>query len=198
MSSQRAYGENQPGDNDLLKACLTGDQDAWAELVERYHRLIFSIGRNQGLPPEDSADLVQNVLTIVLRRLETIQDRDRFSAWLITITKREAWRLYRHEPPFDPIDEVHLVDGQSLPEDDVIAWERALLVRAAVDRLTDTCRLLVSALFFERHPVSYAELSARLDMPVGSIGPTRARCFAKLAAELASVGVVDPAAVVLE
>lgn len=198
MSSEREYGDDQRSDTDLLKACLTRDQDAWAVLVERYHRLIFSIGRRQGLTSEDSADLVQNVLTIVLRRLETIQDLERFSAWLITTAKREAWRLHRHAPLSDALDEVGLVDDQPLPEDEVMAWERAALVRVALNGLTATCRELVAALFFEQQTPSYAELSERLRMPVGSIGPTRARCFAKLATELETLGVIDPAAVALE
>lgn len=198
MSSHRAYGEDQRSDRDLLKACLTGNQDAWTALVERYQRLIFSIGRRQGLTPEDSADLVQNVLTIVLRRLETVQDQDRFSAWLITTAKREAWRVRRQAPVYEPLEEVDLIDEQPLPEEEVMAWERAALVRLALDRLTVTCRELVAALFFEHQTPGYAELSERLRMPVGSIGPTRARCFAKLAVELETLGVIDPAAIALE
>lgn len=191
MSSARAYGGDERSDAQLLQACLEGDQAAWSALVERYHRLIFSIGVRQGLTPDDSADVVQNVFTIVLRRLETIQDRDRFSAWLITTTKRETWRMQRRNLPADGLDDIDLVDDQPLPEQEVMAWERATLVRIAVNRLNAPCRELVSALFFDQGSPSYSELAERLRMPVGSIGPTRTRCFRKLAIELAAVGVID-------
>jgi len=198
MSSERTPGGEERSDSELLKGCLAGDQDAWSGLVERYHRLIFSIGLRQGLTSDDCADLVQNVFTIILRRLETIQDRDRFSAWLITTTKREAWRVHRHNLPSDGLDEVALVDGQPLPEEEVMAWERAVLVRAAVDSLNEPCRTLVSALFFEQRTVSYTELAGQLRMPVGSIGPTRARCFRKLVIELIASGVIDATVAVPE
>lgn len=192
MSSDSGYGGDQRSDPELLQACLAGDQGAWSALVARYQRLIFSIGLRQGLTADDCADLVQNVLTIVLRRLETIQDQERFSAWLITTTKREAWRAHRRDVPTDDLDTVDLEDERPLPEDEVMGWEQAALVRGAVDRLNETCRKLVAALFFEHRTVSYAELAEELDMPVGSIGPTRARCFGKLATELARLGVIDP------
>lgn len=191
MVTRKPFGGDQRTDPELLRACLAGDQDAWSVLVERYYRLIYAIAIRQGLTAEDSADVVQSVLTIVLRRLETIHDRDRFSAWLITTTKREAWRVHRRALPPDGVDELDLVDGQPLPEDEVLGWERSALVRSAVDSLGDTCRDLIIALFFEDRTVSYIELADRLEMSVGSIGPTRARCFVKLASELAARGVVD-------
>jgi len=191
MANKRTFGSDRRSDATLLKACLAGDQDAWSALVERYHRLIYSVAMRQGLTAEDSADVVQTVLTIVLQRLESIQDRDRFSAWLITTTKREAWRVHRRALPADCVDELDIVDRQPLPEDEVIGWERSALVRIAVDSLGETCRELISALFFEERTVSYAELAERLHMSIGSIGPTRGRCFAKLASRLADEGVVD-------
>lgn len=198
MSSERPYGSDERSDAELLQACLAGDQRAWSALVERYHRLVFSIGLRQGLTPDDSADVVQNVFTIVLRRLETIQDHNRFAAWLITTTKRETWRLQRHNLPTAELEVFELVDDHPLPEDEVMAWERATLVRSAVNRLNDTCRELVSALFFNQRSPSYTELAERLRMPIGSIGPTRARCFRKLVIELINVGVIDPEIVAQE
>lgn len=198
MSRERPYGNDERRDADLLQACLAGDQRAWSALVERYHRLIFSIGLRRGLTPEDSADVVQNVFTIVLRRLETIHDRDRFSAWLITTTKRETWRLQRGNILTDDLGEIELVDDHPLPEDEVVAWERAMLVRLAVEGLNSTCRELVSALFFDQPSPSYTELAERLRMPIGSVGPTRSRCFRKLAIELANAGVIDPETAVHE
>lgn len=195
MSSEKVQGIDERSDAELLEACLTGDQDAWAELVERYHRLIYSIALRYGLSSDDSADVVQNVFTIVLRRLETIQDRDRFGSWLITTTTRETWRFRHHHRPSDDLEDIELVDGRPLPEEEVIAWERASQVRIAVGRLNETCRELVSALFLDPHSTSYSELAERLDMPIGSIGPTRARCFKKLESELIALGVVESAAV---
>jgi DNA-binding NarL/FixJ family response regulator len=98
----------------MLAACLEGDQQAWDLLVERYTRLVYSIALKSGLGEQDAADVVQNVFTIVLRRLESLQQPDRFSAWLITTTHRESWRFKRAQR------EIGLADGVD-PVDQVVA-----------------------------------------------------------------------------
>ena len=90
---QRRQDTEHHGDASLLAACLAGDQQAWDTLVERYTRLVYSIALKSGLGEQDAADVVQNVFTIVLRRLESLQQPDRFSAWLITTARRESWRF---------------------------------------------------------------------------------------------------------
>lgn len=174
----------------LIQACLRGDEQAWSDLVERYSQLIYSVARRNGLSPEDSDDVVQTVFTIVLRRLEALQDQTRLSSWLITTTYRESWRVARKAPGYEVLpDPSTLVDDGARPETELMAWEEAHQVHLALSRIDDRCRALLTALFLEPEPPSYEDLADRLGMRVGSIGPTRARCFRKLEAELKALGV---------
>lgn len=190
MANQRTAPHPHDSDPALIQACLRGDEQAWSDLVERYSRLVYSVARRHGLSPEDSDDVVQTVFTIVLRRLEALQDQRRLSSWLITTTYRECWRLLRRTPNDEPLpDTPTLSDNAPLPESEVIAWEESHLVRLALSRIDDRCRALLTALFLEPDPPSYEALADRLGMKLGSIGPTRARCFRKLEAELINLGV---------
>ncbi len=167
-------------DQALVQACLDGDAPAWDELVERYGRLVYSIPRRLRLPDADCDDVFQVVFGIVLRRLETLRDVERLSAWLIRTTYREAWRVGKRRRSQEaelPADVAH--DGTPTDEQ-IFALERQQMVRQALAQLDPRCRDLISALFFDPHTPDYAEIAARLQMKVGSIGPTRARCFAKL------------------
>ena len=181
----------QEDDARLLSACLAGDESAWATIVERYSRLIFSIALKSGLDEDDAADVVQNVFTIVLRRLETLQQPDRFSAWLITTTHRESWRLSKtrreEQLPegFDPIDVEAATDAP------VVAWEHAMFTHQALGRLGGQCQRLLELLFLRDDRPDYKEIAAELGIAVGSIGPIRARCLKRLEACLAEFGIVD-------
>ncbi len=174
----------------LVQSCLDGDERAWEELVDRYGRLVYSIPRRMGLSETDAQDVFQNVFATLLRHLANLRDQTRLSAWLITTTRREAWRLGRtsgRRLEFE-LDET-IVDEALPPVDDVLRWEREQAVREAMRRLDDRCRELLTFLYLEPATPSYETVAARLAMPVGSIGPTRARCFKKLDAILREMGV---------
>jgi RNA polymerase sigma factor (sigma-70 family) len=173
-------------DRQLVDACLEGDAQAWDELVERYGRLVYSVPRRLGLPDAEADDVFQIVFGIVLRRLETLRDVDRLSAWLLRTTFREAWRIVRRQRPAALPDELPAAGEPS--EAQLEAWERQHLVRRALALVDARCRALLEALFFEQPPPSYHQIAARLDMRVGSIGPTRARCFQKLEVLLNQLG----------
>jgi RNA polymerase sigma factor (sigma-70 family) len=182
--SQRAY-ETDPA---LVESCLAGDPRAWDELVERYGRLVYSIPRRMGFSAADADDVFQEVFTTLLRSLGGLRDRTRLSAWLITTTRRECWRRGRTTARHAELDE-SLTDGAPPAIDEIARWEREQGVREAVRRLDTRCRELLTALFLEASSPSYEAIAARLGMPVGSIGPTRARCFKKLEAHLRELGV---------
>lgn len=174
-------------DPDLIKACLSGDESAWKELVERYVSLVYSIPYRQGFSSADADDIVQIVFTIVYRRLESLRDQRVLAAWLISITNHECQRLHRHSPDQTVLPE-SLPDSATSPDDEVEILERQHMVRTALKQLEPRCRELLTALFLESVTPNYAELSTRLGIPVGSIGPMRARCFKKLEEKLIEIG----------
>jgi RNA polymerase sigma factor (sigma-70 family) len=172
----------------LINRCLAGNQDAWIELIHRYSRLVYSIVLKSGLDEDNAADVVQNVFIIVLRRLESLRDAERFSAWLITTTHRESWR-YRKQRREQPLDETFdPLDDEPIAPQQVIAWEQASLVHRALDRLGDRCRRLVQMLFLDEPHPSYDTISTDLGMSIGSIGPTRGRCLKQLRTHIEELG----------
>ncbi len=173
-------------DPGLVRACLDGDEAAWKELVERYGRLVYSIPRRYGLSASDADDVFQNVFTIVLRRLGELRNQTCLSAWLITITHREAQRFSRCMKPSSELDE-NLMDEKAPPLEEFQRFERAQIVRQALNRLAPRDRDMLTALM-QDPPPSYEDLARRFDLAVGSIGATRARCFKKLEAVLVEMG----------
>jgi RNA polymerase sigma factor (sigma-70 family) len=178
----------------LIQACLAGDEGAWEELVDRYGRLVYAIPKRMGLTDSDAQDVFQDVFLTLLRRLADLRDHTRLSAWLITTTRREAWRYGRARARrAESALEEAIDDEAPSPIDDVVRWEREQAVRQAMRRLDARCRELLTMLFLEPAATRYEVIATRLGMPVGSIGPTRARCFKKLDAILRDMGIDDGA-----
>ncbi len=182
--------ESHRSDPALVQSCIDGKETAWKELVERYGRLVYSISLRCGLSPTDADDVFQNVFTILLRHLGKLRNQTTLSAWLITTTYRESWRLRKGTSIHSELNEI-IPDGSPPLGDELLRWERDQQVREALDRLDDRCRALLSALFLDPDEPSYETIATRVGMPVGSIGPTRARCFKKLEALLIEMG-FDP------
>src|SRR5262245_43632481 len=173
-------------DAELVAGCLNQDSDAWETLLHRYQRLIASITVKFRLSREDAADIFQAVSLALFRQLPELKRNAKLSSWLITVTVRECWKFRQkseqavviNDPVWEAIaqaaDPAALVDGQ------MMMVERQHLVRTGVAQLNSPCRYLVETLFYSQERPSYVELASRLGMPVASIGPTRARCLAKL------------------
>lgn len=179
------------GDAQLLAGCLAGDQRSWDELAQRYSRLVYSIALKSGLTVDDASDVVQNVFTIVLRRLESLQQVDRFSAWLITISRRESWRYKRSLRDAALDDGLDVIDPEPDAEQQVVAWESASLTQQALERLGGRCQRLLTLIFLRDDRPSYTDISDELGIAVGSIGPIRARCLKRLREQLSALGVTD-------
>jgi RNA polymerase sigma factor (sigma-70 family) len=161
-----------------------GDERAWAALVERYAPLIWSLCRRYRLDTTDTADVGQNVWLLLVNQLGRIRDPAALPGWLATTTRRECQRAVnkaqvphgaRHEP-----DAENIPDGQAETiEQGLLAAERHAALREAFTHLSPRDRQLI-ALLIEDPPVPYAQISTRLGIPVGSIGPNRRRCLDKL------------------
>jgi RNA polymerase sigma factor (sigma-70 family) len=181
-------------DPELIRRCLLGEQKAWDRFVDRYARLVFSIPRRYGLTEEDAADVTQDVFLAAFRRLESLQDRTRASAWLLTIAVRESRRWVR-KAAGTAVGDIVTADPAAEADDRLAEWERSDTVRRALEELGGPCRELLEALFMEMPGGDYRTVARRLGMKVPSIGPTRARCFRKLEAILVRDGCIseDPA-----
>jgi len=176
----------------LVEACLRGDRAAWDELVHRYSRLVWSIPRKYGLDGNDSEDVHQSTFASLIHHLGDLRDRERLSSWIITTATRECWRLRKRQSQRGTVS-IDSAQEVPLPETDR-ADEQRQLVREGFERLNERCRSLLQVLFASDGEPHYPTVAEQLGMPVGSIGPTRARCLAKLEAILRGMGVGPEAA----
>ncbi|HEX4997276.1 MAG TPA: sigma-70 family RNA polymerase sigma factor [Terriglobia bacterium] len=181
------------GDPELIGRCLQGDGAAWEALILRYRRLIYSVPSGFRFAPDDSADVFQSVCLTLIEHLHELKDETRLASWLITTATRQCLRLrsrrYR-EPHFEEGTEAEeRPAGDASVEEVRLLAERSHAIREGVRRLPDRCRTLIELLFFSTRDYSYEDIGKTLQMPVASIGPTRARCLAKLQALLRPRGI---------
>ena len=173
---------------ELVAAAAKGDDSAWAELVERYSPLVWGVARAHRLSGADAADVAQTVWLRLVEHLHTLREPAAVPGWLATTARYESLRVIRRSGRELPSDTTPLDERTPSTEPDPAAVvERAAQVEevaAALDRLPLRCRTLLRALA-TWPDASYAEVSAALEMPVGSIGPTRGRCLDRLREELA-------------
>jgi RNA polymerase sigma factor (sigma-70 family) len=174
-------------DGQLVAACLKGDESAWSDVVDRYGRLVYSIPRRYGMSEAESDDVFQGVFATLFRRLDGLRDPNRLSAWLITCAHRESWRVGKQSNRNEHLNEA-IVDVSSPSENELEQWERQHIVREGLRQLGGPCEQLLTALFMQGGEQDYQTIAEQLDMPVGSIGPTRARCFKKLEPLLRRLG----------
>lgn len=183
----------------LISACLSGHAEAWDALIDRYEALIYSVLVRSGLAQADADDLFQDVCLILYNHLGDLRDTARLSSWLISTSKREVWRLHRRRKTHQTTDlserewefeSAEPVAGAEAPqpEQSAMAMEEQHLVRLAMSRMQDRCKQLLTMLYMQDPPASYQDVSARLSLPSGSIGPTRARCLQKLKDLLGEIG----------
>jgi RNA polymerase sigma factor (sigma-70 family) len=166
---------------DLVAFAKDGDQQAWDALVHRYTPLVWSICRRYRLSRADADNVGQDVWLQLVTHLDTIRDPAALPGWLATTTARESARAARRARELWPLpDPGHLPDPTAATaEQELLQAERHAALRQALADLPPSCQRLL-ALLLEDPPPSYATISARLGIPVGSIGPTRARCLHKL------------------
>ena len=171
---------------DLLERAAAGDQSAWVRIVDRYAPLVWSVARSFRLSSADAADVHQATWLRLVEQLESIRDPERLGAWLATTARREALALLRRASRDLPTGDMHLLeprlensDPDLSPDSQLLRRERDEDLWEAIGKLPGNCRNLLRLLLIDPPP-SYAEVSAALDIPVGSIGPTRARCLEHL------------------
>jgi RNA polymerase sigma factor (sigma-70 family) len=173
----------------LVEAARAGDRRAWDDLFNRYVSLLWSIALRHGLHENDSADVVQSTWLRLLEHIHDIRDSARIGAWLATTAQREALRCVAQRRRLVLSDDDGMFDGPDrllAPVDEaMIAREQAVVAMAALAALPPAWRSLVE-LLTQDPPLTYEEIGADLGLPVGSIGPTRARCVRRMRAAIQS------------
>ncbi len=174
----------------LVKAAAEGDEAAWRAIVERFSGLVWAVARSFRLSPADAGDVYQTVWLRLAENLRRIKNPDQLGAWLATTARHESLRLIRGRRRAVLMDDTTLADllpaDEASPELAALEAERESheahrmkQMWRAFRELPARCQQLLRVLMATHRP-SYAEAAAALDVPVGSIGPTRARCLAQL------------------
>jgi RNA polymerase sigma factor (sigma-70 family) len=169
-----------------LAACLerarNGERAALEEVARELNPLLWHVARAQGLGAEEAADVVQTAWLELLRSLHDIRSPQALTAWLVTTTRREAWRVraqLRQHAPDSAAELEAMADPDPEPHEHLVVDERDQVLWRHFQRLPERCRLLLRIVAQTDRP-HYAAVAKALEMPLGSIGPTRGRCLAKL------------------
>jgi RNA polymerase sigma factor (sigma-70 family) len=167
----------------LVRGAVEGDRRAWERLVDQYARLIWSITVEFKLTESDAADVAQTTWLRLLEHIDRIEYPDRVGSWLAATARNECLRSLaaRKRVVLAHDDEILTGVVACSPEVDerILADERDQVVRDALSRLPGRWQRLLELLMADP-PASYADISSELDLPIGSIGPTRGRCLARL------------------
>jgi RNA polymerase sigma factor (sigma-70 family) len=174
---------------ELLDQARGGDQLAWDAIVERFSGLLWATARAHRMTSAQSADVIQNTWLRLVENLDRIQDPERLGAWLATTARRECLRTIRLGARELPTDEEWMWDVPSGEEIDsgLIVRERDTALWRAFRAIGERCQSLLR-MIAAPDPPSYEEIGAALEMPIGAIGPTRARCLDKLRQSLTLEG----------
>lgn len=185
---------------DLVAQAKDGCSASWREIVGRYDDRLQRVARAQGLDGPTAADAVQQTWLAAITNIESLRTAQALGGWLRSILHRECLKTHnlrhRETPCVDDTDLTGHTHGRTVmmrteprsPEEETLRAEQRMLVQLAQRRLSSRDQDLLALLVVEP-PLPYTEISRRLGVPIGSIGPTRSRCFARLRRELATLGV---------
>jgi RNA polymerase sigma factor (sigma-70 family) len=181
-ATQQPVSDRWTRATELFVAWREGNSRALDDLVRLLTPVLWQVARAAGLDQQQAEDVVQSSWLTLVRKADGIGEPAALGAWLMTTTRRAAWRSAQAERRYAPVDDEVLgrragtapgADGE------LESAEEAALLWNSVRRLDARCQRLLRVIAFDDRP-DYTKISADLGMPVGSIGPTRGRCLAKL------------------
>ncbi len=183
---------------DLVRRARSGDQRAWDAIVKQYSGLLWSVARSFRLNDAQAADAVQTTWLRLFEHADAIRDPERVPGWLRTTARRACLEVLRESSREQLVDshterweqDTEPTGSHESPETALLRREHEALVRSVLDQLPDRHRRLVTMLVASGSP-NYQEISRHLQMPVGSIGPTRARLLARMRERLTRAGLND-------
>jgi RNA polymerase sigma factor (sigma-70 family) len=163
----------------LVNRAAGSDPAAWNEIVERYAPLVWSICTRFQLSNHDREDVGQNVWLLLVEQLGKLREPAALPGWLATTTHRECLRIVTAARRSERLGDALPFADNTMIDEEILMAERNAALRAALAELPPRCQRLITMLTSDP-PSSYAQISATLDIPVGSIGPQRARCLDRL------------------
>ena len=167
-----------------------GDEGALEELVRMLSPVLWQVVRATGLDTTLAEDVVQATWLALVKSADSISTPQAVAGWLCTTARREAWRVSKKDRRETATEDDALAPAlphTSSPESAVVLADDQARLLACLERLNERCRRLLRIVAAGARP-DYQEISRTLGMPVGSIGPTRARCLEKLRDELVLAG----------
>ena len=174
----------------LVVGAAAGDRTSWAALVELFGGLIWNVARGHRLSDGDAADVSQTTWLRLLEHIDRLEDPARVGAWLATTARRECLRVLASAGRQTLVGDTGLLDLYLVDETELdlrlLALEQQELLRMALDRLPSRCAQLLRVLMDQDTP-NYQRVAEVMGMPIGSIGPTRARALTKLRVILAEI-----------
>lgn len=172
----------------LFRAYRDGEEARMGELVALLTPILWHTVRAQRLDRESAEDVVQSTWLALVRSAGSITDPQAVLQWLIVTAKRESWRVAKRTDrvqPKDFEDDEVVAPPRDLPEERVLRTDGEARLWQHIARLPERCQALLRVIAFADRP-DYAAVAKALGMPIGSIGPTRGRCLAKLRVHLAA------------
>jgi RNA polymerase sigma factor (sigma-70 family) len=165
----------------LVHAARAGDEAAWQRLVERFDHMLRDIARFYRLMPSDVDDVTQATWICLFKHIDRLREPAAVAGWLATTTRRECMRLLQRAVFEEPTDDRTLGDraDEHSPESRLLAAERGKILARAIAKLPERHREVMTLIAAAAAP-DYRQISASLAMPIGSIGPIRKRCIARL------------------
>ncbi len=186
---QRSSGERVAG---LVSSAQAGKRSGWEALVREFGGMVWAVARAHRLCGHDAADVAQTTWLRLFEHLDRVNEPARVGAWLATTARRECLRVLREaggRVPFGD-DPPQQQSPASLPHEELLLADRDRVLWCSFSRLRTSDQALLRLLIAEPRP-TYEEISVALDMPVGSIGPTRARALERLRQVLDSEGALS-------
>jgi RNA polymerase sigma factor (sigma-70 family) len=171
---------------DAFRRWRAGEDVALDELVRLMSPVLWHVVRATGLDREAAEDVVQNTWLTLVRSADSVRDPQAITRWLCTAARREAWRVSKAATRTRPVDDEVLaarMPEETSPESEVVADDERAMLWQAMSRLPERCQRLLRIVAWEPRP-DYSSVADTLEMPIGSIGPTRRRCLDKLRVEL--------------
>jgi RNA polymerase sigma factor (sigma-70 family) len=171
---------------DAFRRWRAGDESALDDLVHVMSPVLWHVVRATGLDKETAEDVVQNTWLTLVRSADSVRDAQAITRWLCTAARRESWRVSRAATRTRPVDDdviASRMPSEDSPEAEVVAGDEGARLWRALGRLPERCQKLLRIVAWEPRP-DYSSVAENMEMPIGSIGPTRRRCLDKLRIEL--------------